>query len=993
MTVREILSETEYTYIAGNMDREVHECCLDNRKVKKDDAFVAVIGQKGDGHRYIEGAIENGASLIVIEEQRRAEYEEKLQALVGTDGPAVVAVNGSRRVAAEMAGRYFRHPAETMHIFGMTGTKGKTTSTYILHEILERSGRSCGLIGTVENKIGAKSEKAKHTTPEAWQFQSLLRQMKDEDVSDCVMEVSSLGLKFYRTYGVRFEVGVFTNFLNDHVSDGEHETEEDYFRSKLMLFDHCRIALVNKNTRRLDEVLAYAQEHTEKCYTYSMNGDADFYVRDMVSTKKDGVPGMQFTFVCPGYEEQMFVPLLCDFNVDNALCAAATAYLAGVGKEDIRNGMTFVSVPGRMEKIDNELGIRVYVDYAHNGDSLKVLLRAIRPSCEGRIITVFGCGGDRPHDRRYTMGEVSARYSDYTVVTTDNSRTESFEQISGMIVEGIKRVPGAPYCIIEDRKEAIAKACDMATEEDIVVIAGKGHETTMTIGTNIIEFVDSVVTAEVLREIEKERKEKQAKFTLEEILKATGGELKQWNGQNGAEDPASYVVSGVSTDSKKIKNGNLFIALIGERFDGNTFAAGAAKAGAAALILSTMEYAPEDVPVILVPDTKIALEKLAEYYRLRLGCRVIAVTGSVGKTSTRQMITSALSEGCKVHVTKHNNNNEIGLSKTILAAPEDVDVIVLEMGMRLRGEISELTNIAHPDVAVITNIGVAHIERLHTQHEILLAKLEILEGLPEGGLLILPYADKMLQDAVSEGLIRKDVRIAYTSTEEVVFPDYAVGTAVAVNIRSEQEKLFFRIRAGFGQAVESDVCVNAIGLHHASNALAGFLCGLYMEIDTEIIAAGITSFYQIGHRERQVNIEGVHFLDDSYNAGPESMMSAFASIRRMAKDGKAYACVGDMLELGNVSEEKHFEIGERAAKEKLDGLLVLGQYKEQVLRGVRSVSEDMPVFLFQNKKEMTEKLSKLVKPGDYVLLKASHSFEMYTILDEYGSIVRGGCEQ
>ena len=760
-----------------------------------------------------------------------------------------------------------------------------------------------------------------------------------------------------------------------------------------MLFDNCRIALVNKNTRRLDEVLAYAKVHTEKVYTYSISGDADFSVRGIRSGEQDGVPGMDFTLVTPTYQEKMFVPLLCDFNVDNALCAAATAYLAGVSAEEIKRGMTFVSVPGRMEKIDNNLKLKVYVDYAHNGDSLKVLLKALRPSCKGRIITVFGCGGDRPTDRRYTMGEVSARYSDFTVVTTDNSRSEAFERISGMIVEGIKRVAGSPYIVIEDRKRAIAQACAMAAEEDIVVVAGKGHETTMTIGSSVVEFIDSVVTEEALRELENERREKRVKLTLQEIVEATGGELRQFEGKSGAEDPSGFVVSGVSTDTRDVEEGNLFLGLKGEKFDGNAYAGKAVKAGARALVLSTMEYAPEGVPVVLVPDTKIALEKLAEYYRNRLGCKVVAVTGSVGKTSTRQMIFSALSTGYKVHVTQKNNNNEIGLSRTILEAPEDTEVLVLEMGMRLRGEISELTHIAHPDVAVITNIGVAHIERLGTQEEIMRAKLEVLECLKEGGLLIIPYADEMLQKAVREGLIRDDVKIAYTSTEDVSFPDWAYGTAVADQIRTEDDRIFFRARAGFGEEKETELCVRALGLHHASNALAGLLCGMYLDMKVETIADGILRFFQIGHRERLVEVEGVKFLDDAYNAGPESMMSAFASVRRLAEDGKAYACIGDMLELGDESEKQHLAIGKKAAELGLDGLLVLGDYKDAVLRGVRSVSEEVPVYLFSDKTEMTQGLRKIVKEGDFVLLKASHSFEMYTIADEYGSIVRGGNEQ
>lgn len=483
-----------------------------------------------------------------------------------------------------------------------------------------------------------------------------------------------------------------------------------------------------------------------------------------------------------------------------------------------------------------------------------------------------------------------------------------------------------------------------------------------------------------------------AKFTLAEILGATGGELRQFPGKKGASDPSGFELTGISTDTRTIEEGNLFLALIGENFDGNKYAVAAANDGASAMVLSTMEHAPEDVPVILVPDTKLALEKIAEYYRKRLACKVVAVTGSVGKTSTREMIASALSRGLKVYATKNNNNNEIGLSQTILAAPEDTDVIVLEMGMRLRGEISELTHIAHPDVAVITNIGVAHIERLGSREEILKAKLEILEGLAEGGLLIMPYADEYLQKAVAEGMIREDVKIAYIFTEKKTLEKRPYGMAMAELIDIEGDRICCHATGGFEKEVSVILRLSVVGIHHVGNALAGLLCGLYLGVAPDRIEEGIASFVQIGHRERLVKVDDVYFLDDSYNAGPESMMSAFGSIRRLAGQKKAYACIGDMLELGDVSSEKHFEIGAKAAELGLDGLFVIGDFQEDVRAGVKSVNQEIPVYGFENKDRMTERLSKIVEEGDYVLLKASHAFEMYTILESYGSIVRKGNE-
>ncbi|MBP5493363.1 MAG: UDP-N-acetylmuramoyl-tripeptide--D-alanyl-D-alanine ligase [Clostridiales bacterium] len=476
-------------------------------------------------------------------------------------------------------------------------------------------------------------------------------------------------------------------------------------------------------------------------------------------------------------------------------------------------------------------------------------------------------------------------------------------------------------------------------------------------------------------------------MTLQEILDATKGQLVNFP---ESMSPSEYTIESVSTDTRTISEGDLFLALIGEKFDGHAYTVQAVQDGARALVVSSLEQVPEQVPSVLVSDTKIALENIAAYYREKIGCKVVAVTGSVGKTSTREMIACALSAGTKVYATKNNENNEIGLSKTILAAPADTKVIVLEMGMRLRGEISELTHIAKPDVTVITNIGVAHIERLGSRDEILNAKLEILEGLKEDGLLIIPASDEMLKIALSDGRIGPDVKVAFTASEKDEIPSRACGKAVAGDPYFAGGWMHFSADAGFDTMQQMDLKLSTIGLHHVGNALAGILCGLYLGIAPNLLCEGVASFCQVGHRERLVEVEGVHFLDDSYNAGPESMMSAYTSIRRLAGSGRAFACVADMLELGDVSSEMHFNTGVKAAQEKLDGVLVLGRFKEDVKAGIRSVDAELPVICCEDKPQMVEELKKLVKPGDFVLLKASHSFMMYTILEEYASIFKEG---
>ena len=491
MQAKHILSETPYQLVAGELTEDISGIRLNSSKVECGNAFVAMVGSHSDGHKYVPGAIDNGASLVVIEDGQTMWTNEALTEMVKDRKTAIVSVPDSRKAYADMSCTFFGHPSENMNLIGITGTKGKTTTTYMVQEIFKRGGRDCGLLGSVENRICKdRHEWSAHTTPEAWEFQELLHTMQENNVTDCVMEVSSLGLKFHRTRGVHHKVGIFTNFFLDHIMSGEHADEEEYFACKMMLFDTCEMALVNKETRRLDEVLAAAQK-CSKVYTYSINEDADFMAKDITFDAQDGIPGMKFTLVTPTYSQELFVPLLCDFNVDNALCASAAAYLCGIDQKAIREGLAHVYVPGRMEKIRNPLGLHVYVDYAHNGDSLRVLLSSLRKFCKGRIITVFGCGGERSQYRRSGMGESSARYSDYSIVTSDNSRSEPLESILVLIKEGINKVEGAKYEVIEDRREAITKAVSMATPDDFIVIAGKGHERTMEINKVKFEFVDS----------------------------------------------------------------------------------------------------------------------------------------------------------------------------------------------------------------------------------------------------------------------------------------------------------------------------------------------------------------------------------------------------------------------------------------------------------------------------------------------------------------------
>lgn len=482
------------------------------------------------------------------------------------------------------------------------------------------------------------------------------------------------------------------------------------------------------------------------------------------------------------------------------------------------------------------------------------------------------------------------------------------------------------------------------------------------------------------------------KLTLKEITTATGGKiLDQAN--------MDLLLEGVSTDTRSIGKGELFVALVGERFDGHAYVDKAAREGAAAAIVSRDVETELPIVRIIVDDTKIAYEALAAYVRQKLNVRVVAVTGSVGKTSTREMLKLGLSGVMPTHGTDANLNNEIGLSSTILHTPDMTEALVLEMGMRLRGEIEELTMIAKPDVACITNIGVAHIERLGSRENIMKAKLEIVDGLAKNGLLIIPAEDAMLISYMESGALREDVRVGVTgmhldATYFSKHPWCKIIATASNRIESDEGQQFdVRILSQSDLSSNSveqatTVSLNLLGNHHCTNALALLLLASDWHLNLDAVAKRLLSYQPIGNRERCVRVGAISFVDDSYNAGPESMKSAFETLVARAKGHRTVACLADMLELGSYSKEMHEYIGREAAAAGIDILFVTGDYRNDVKKGAEDAGKSKDVYTFDNKEVMRDKLMTALLPDDFVLVKASHSFAMHTLIDDYEK--RGG---
>ena len=465
MKLKAVLNGIEGLKAKGDLEIDIKSIAHDSRKVEDGDMFVAIKGFETDGHKYIKSAIENGAKVIVIEEGASIKKSDI------TDDVTIVMAPNTRVALAKLSCNFYNNPSTKFNLIGITGTKGKTTTTFMVKSILEKHGQKVGLIGTIANYIGDKClGESERTTPEAIELQELFAQMVEENVDTVIMEVSSQSLKLHRVDGCDFNIGVFTNFSEDHISEKEHPDMEDYFNSKLKLFDMCKTGFINAD----DFNVAKVKKLVKDCdiQTYGIDNTANLLAKDITVTNSS----VDFKVKIGTRNERVKTGIPGRFSVYNSLAAIAIASKYGASADEIKEALLEVKVPGRSELVLNKKELTIMIDFAHTPESLQSILSAVKNYTRGRVISVFGCGGDRDPGKRPQMGEISGNIADFTVITSDNPRTEDPEKIVKQIEEGTKKTKGK-YIAIVDRIEAIKYAIEMANKNDIIVLAGKGHET------------------------------------------------------------------------------------------------------------------------------------------------------------------------------------------------------------------------------------------------------------------------------------------------------------------------------------------------------------------------------------------------------------------------------------------------------------------------------------------------------------------------------------
>lgn len=479
MKILDLVKNIKNVEVKGN-NIDIEKLSYNTNDIEEGTLFFCIIGLKVDGHSFIDDVVRKGAQAVVVSKQVEV-----------PEGVTIIKVDDTREAMSVISSNFYGNAWEDINLVGITGTNGKTTSTFIMRSIFDAANKRSSLIGTICNIVGEKKYETERTTPESKDLQKLFKSIKDDKSEFCIMEVSSHSLDLKRVFGVDFKVGVFTNLTQDHLD--YHSDMEEYFEAKMKLFDNSEYKIINIDDEYGKKSVKMLKDNI---ITYGLTKDADIHASNIEMTKD----GSEFLLNYKDIKENIKINLPGKFNIYNTLSCIGAALVLGISLDSIKKGLENLKyVPGRSEKISSNKGFSIIIDYAHTPDGLQNILSSTREYTEGKLIALFGCGGDRDKTKRPLMGEVGGNNADFCILTSDNPRTENPEKIIKDIVPGIERTK-CDYVIIENRKDAIEYAIKNAKKEDTIVIAGKGHETYQVLSDKTIHFDEKEIVKEFLKE-------------------------------------------------------------------------------------------------------------------------------------------------------------------------------------------------------------------------------------------------------------------------------------------------------------------------------------------------------------------------------------------------------------------------------------------------------------------------------------------------------------
>lgn len=926
----------------------------DNRAIVPGDIFICIKGHRFDGHNYIPSAHKSGASLIVQ------------QTPISDDFPTVQVTN-TRKAAALLVASHHGNPASKLKVIGVTGTNGKTTTTMLIYQSLMKFGKKCGWIGTLGYYVNEVHKPTEHTTPDIVELQAMLKEMVDAGCEYVVMEISSHALALDRVYGVPFLVSMFTNLSRDHLDF--HYTMSEYAHCKYLLFEYTRR---NRGTVIINIDDKYGSEFYQKLKHDIATMDSVIVGvgrKDMVSESDDRhcllrslsfvqgdylVTESQFDLDCSSFilqtnalQYKIKSHLIGHFNILNLALTVALLDRLQIPQKIVESIIPDLdTVPGRLQKVPNNQGLGVYIDYAHTPDALSNVLQSLAKLTTGRLLCLFGAGGDRDHGKRSEMLTTAMRYADTVIITDDNPRYENPDQIIRDII-GSTNIWSA-WWIIRDRHTAIESIINLANEGDIVLIAGKGHEKYREIAGTKLYFDDYLVAEEVLgkKRTDSDKLALPVDRLMLDIL---------FNHQAHTPNTLSSIKPQhffrISTDSRSIKESSIFFAIKGENYDGHNYV-GHALAHKDNIAIVQHDDRGE-YNRIVTADTVVAMGKLCRKYLQMFPAYRIALTGSTGKTGTKEILSNILESVAPTLKTEKNENNIIGLCKTIQRIKPNQRYAIFEIGTNHFGEIAQLADVIDPQCGIILNVGPSHLEAFGDEDGVFWEKT---------------------------ALFRRDLdKMIYSGDDErfAVFSDHGVPVGSKSHNKYQIDNIHTSVN---GVEFTINSCVYQIPQtipFYATNASFAIATAIELGVDPQIIRIAIQNHINLDHRMELIETGGGVLIVDCYNANPVSMQKAIEFFFAFKPENPHIAILGDMLELGDSAVLYHKMIG-----------AMLCEYGNHTLISVGQLSNNYHSTRFADYRLHFDTVGALIDsvilkdiPSNaIVLLKASHSIHLEKVV-------------
>jgi len=919
---------------------------FNSTEVKKNNIFFAIKGNKVDGNNFISSAISNGAKIVVT--------EKKINGL--KNGILFIHSNNVRKLLAEISFKIYNKIPN--NIIAVTGTNGKSSIADFYYQILDLNNKKVASIGT----LGIKSKKYKknlsNTTIDPIQLSKILNKLKKQNINNVIMEASSHGLSQNRLDGLLFNTGIFTNLSQDHLD--YHKNTKNYLKAKLYLFEKL---IKTKGAIITDEKIP----EFKKIKNIAINKNLNLFT---LLDKKNN-----FQFLSHQYEHEsqlleikyknsihkIKLNLIGKVQFKNVLMAVIASIKSGINIEDILNIIPKIkSVEGRFERVGRiKNNSKVILDYAHTPDALKTCLKNIKEQFPGKKITlVFGCGGNRDQNKRAKMGKIADFFSDKIYLTDDNPRLEQPSKIRKEIKKGIKKQKILEF---SNRAKAITEAIKDLNTGEILLVAGKGHEKTQEIGVKKIFFSDKKIILDAIK-IKNLNLSKNLKVN---ILNELSAEKKISN---------QIFLEKARINSKEIKKNDIFFAIKGKKNDGNKYIIEAFKKKASIAVVNKIEKKINISRQIKSKDPLKFLTKSSELYRENIKTKIIAITGSCGKTTLKELLGNSLKQLSSVGISPKSYNNKYGVPLSLFNLDQKNDYGVLEIGMDKKGEIDYLSKIVKPDVSVITNINYAHAKNFKNIKQIALAKSEIINNTKINGFIILnaddnffilhkKMANKRKLKILSFGIDNQNANIKLIGIKKIA-------NKFKATIRINNLKTYFFISNNFQS--------NILNILAALSVMSIFF-------DISKLKKNIFTGFKIPNgrgdiAKIKIDNKKINLIDESYNSNPLSLKSSILNFDKMKIDkGKKYLLLGDMLELGKHSKRLHLSIAKIINNTKIDKVFVIGS---KVLFTYNSISKKIKGRILNNKSQIINLIKNDLNNNDYLMVKASNATGLNKIVRE-----------